>query len=131
MSKNYAGPVFSLLTWFAGKSTIQSVVHHACVSHLLDSTAYPVAPILLITDSPVLVLLTFSSSLLLPASLVGITGTLLNSRPILAVYVHLLFPTFLAFVSPRLRDSIGYLTYKTANLSLDAKVGEAWHHWYS
>lgn len=96
--------VFSLLTWFA---------------------AYPVAPILLITDSPALVLLTFSSSLLLLASMVGITGTLLNSRPILAVYVLLLFPSFLSFVS------VGYLTYKKANFSLDAKVSEAWHHWYS
>ena len=55
----------------------------------------------------------------------GITGTLLNSRPILAVYVLLLFPSFLSFVS------VGYLTYKKANFSLDAKVSEAWHRWYS
>ncbi|KAF8495731.1 hypothetical protein F5888DRAFT_1615556, partial [Russula emetica] len=96
--------VFSFLTWFA---------------------AYPVAPFLLITNSPALVLLTFSSSLLLLASMVGITGTLLNSRPILVVYVLLLFPSFLSFVS------VGYLTYKKANFSLDAKVSEAWHHWYS
>ncbi|KAF8488209.1 hypothetical protein F5888DRAFT_1591713, partial [Russula emetica] len=83
------------------------------------------APILLITDSPALVLLTFSSSLLLLASMVGITETLLNSRPILAVYMLLLFPFFLSFVS------VGYLTYKKANFSLDTKVSEAWHHWYS
>jgi len=57
--------------------------------------------------------------------MVGITGTLLNSRPILAVYVLILFPSFLSFVS------VGYLTYKKANFSLDAKVSEAWHHWYS
>jgi hypothetical protein len=56
---------------------------------------------------------------------VGITGTLLNSRPILAVYVLLLFPSFLSFVS------VGYLTYKKATFSLDAKVSEAWHLWYS
>ena len=119
--------VFSLLTWFAGMST-----HHPpssftlCVAHISSiSAAYPVAPILLITDSPALVLLTFSSSLLLLASMVGITGTLLNSRPILAVYVLLLFPSFLSFVS------VGYLTYKKATFSLDAKVSEAWHHWYS
>lgn len=83
------------------------------------------APVLLITDSPALVLLTFSSSLLLLASMVGITGILLNSRPILAVYVLLLFPSFLSFVS------VGYLTYKKANFFLDAKVSEAWHQWYS
>ncbi|KAI9457665.1 hypothetical protein F5148DRAFT_1277016 [Russula earlei] len=96
--------VVSLLTWFA---------------------AYPVAPVLLITDSPALVLLTFSSSLLLLASMVGITGTFLNSRPIIAVYVLLLFPSFLSFVS------VGYVTYKKAHFSLDAKVSEAWHFWYS
>ena len=54
----------------------------------------------------------------------GITGTLLNSRSILAVYVLLLFPSFLSFVS------VGYLTYKKATFSLDAKVSEAWHLWY-
>jgi hypothetical protein len=120
--------VFSLLTWFAGKSTSPThtpFFYTVRLSYLLDSTAYPVAPILLITDSPALVLLTFSSSLLLLASMVGTTGTLLNSRPILAVYVLLLFPSFLSFVS------VGYLTYKKANFSLDAKVSEAWHHWYS
>jgi hypothetical protein len=58
-------------------------------------------------------------------SLVGITGTLLNSRPILAVYVLLLFPAFLSFVS------VGYVTYKKANFSLDSKISEAWHRWYS
>jgi hypothetical protein len=85
---------FSLLTWFAGKFN-PLVVHRLCayLSYLPNSTAYPVAPILLVTDSPALVLLTFSSSLLLLASMAGITGTLLNSRPILAVYVLLLFPS--------------------------------------
>jgi Tetraspanin family len=92
---------------------------------MLYFTAYPTAPILLITDSPALILLTFSSLLLLLASLVGITGTLLNSRPILAVYVLLLFPSFISFIS------VGYITYKKANFSLDAKVSEAWNLWYS
>jgi hypothetical protein len=49
----------------------------------------------------------------------------LNSRPILAVYVLLLFPAFLSFVS------VGYVTYKKANFSLDSKISEAWHRWYS
>jgi hypothetical protein len=88
---------------------------------MLTLTAYPTASIILITDSPALILPTFSSSLLLLASLVGITGTLLNSRPILAVYVLLLFPSFISFVS------VGYTTYKKANFSLDAKVSEAWN----
>ena len=59
---------------------------------MVTLTAYPTAPILLITNSPALILLTFSSLLLLLASPVGIIGTLLNSRPILAVYVLLFFP---------------------------------------
>ena len=118
--------VFSLLTWFAGESTIQSACMRGLYSFsYLNSTAYPAAPVLLITDSPALVSLTFSSCLFLLASLVGVTGTLLNSRPILAVYVLLLFPSFLSFVS------VGYLTYKKATFSLDAKVSEAWHLWYS
>ncbi|KAI0044788.1 hypothetical protein FA95DRAFT_1622805 [Auriscalpium vulgare] len=96
--------ICAVLTWFA---------------------AYPAAPLLLITDSPSFVLLTFSSSLLLLASIAGITGTLLNSRPILAVYVLLLFPSFISFVS------IGYLTYKKANFALDGKMSEAWNAWYS
>ncbi|KAI9442930.1 hypothetical protein H4582DRAFT_2126202 [Lactarius indigo] len=96
--------VFSILTWFA---------------------AYPAAPVVLITDSPALTLITFSSSLLLLASLVGVTGTLLNSRPILAVYVLLLFPSFISFVS------VGYVTYKKATFSLDARASEAWNLWYS
>ena len=87
--------------------------------------AYPAAPVVLITDSPALILITFSSSLLLLASLVGVTGTLLNSRPILAVYVLLLFPSFISFVS------VGYVTYKKATFSLDAKASEAWNLWYS
>ncbi|KAI0265638.1 hypothetical protein BC834DRAFT_824642 [Gloeopeniophorella convolvens] len=98
------GLIFAILTWFA---------------------AYPAAPVLLITDAPAIILLTFSSSLLLLASLAGVTGTLLNSRPILAVYVLLLFPSFISFVS------VGYITYKKANLSLDAKASEAWNAWYS
>ena len=55
----------------------------------------------------------------------GITGTLLNSRPILAVYVLLLFPAFIPYVS------VGYVTYKKAKFSLDAKVSEAWNLWYT
>jgi len=90
---------------------------------LSQPPAYPDAPVL-ITDSPALILLTFSSSLLLLASLAGMTGTLLNSRPILAVYVLLLFPAFISYVS------VGYVTYKKANFSLDAKVSEAWNLWY-
>jgi len=113
---------FSVLTWFAGTS--QSNCTSDSLPHF-DPTAYPAAPVILITDSPALILITFSSSLLLLASLVGVTGILLNSRPILAVYVLLLFPSFISFVS------VGYVTYKKATFSLDAKVSQAWNLWYS
>ena len=82
---------------------------------MLTLTAYPTAPILLITDSPPLILLTFGSLLLLLASLVGIIGILLNSRLFLAVYVLLPFHSFV---------SVGYITYKRANFSLGAKISE-------
>ncbi len=95
------------------------------ISHISTLIAYPAAPVVLITDSPALILITFSSSLLLLASLVGVTGTLLNSRPILAIYVLRLFPSFISFVS------VGYVTYKKASFSLDAKASEAWNFWYS
>jgi hypothetical protein len=116
--------VLSLLTWFAGESTLAIFFCH-CNRPTYLSPAYPMAPVLLITDSPALILLTFSSSLLLFSSMVGVTGTLLNSRPILAVYVLLLLPAFLSFVS------VGYVTYKKATFSLDAKVSEAWNLWLS
>jgi hypothetical protein len=116
--------VLSLLTWFAGESA-RAIFFYTAVIDAHASPAYPMAPVLLITDSPALILLTFSSSLLLFSSMVGVTGTLLNSRPILAVYVLLLFPAFLSFVS------VGYVTYKKATFSLDAKVSEAWNLWFS
>ena len=73
----------------------------------------------LTTDSPAPISITFSSSLLLLASLVGVTRALLNSRPILAVYVLLLFPSFISFVS------VSYVTYKKATFTLDYKASEA------
>ncbi|KAI0310071.1 hypothetical protein OF83DRAFT_1166721 [Amylostereum chailletii] len=99
-----AGLICALLTWFS---------------------AFRAAPFLLISDSAAFVLLTFSSSLLLMASILGLTGTLLNSRPILAVYVLILFPASISFVS------IGYLTYRKSIYSLDGKMSEAWNDWYS
>ncbi|TFY71890.1 hypothetical protein EVG20_g1104 [Dentipellis fragilis] len=99
-----AGVVCALLTWFA---------------------AYPAAPVLLITDSSALVLLTLCSSLFLLASITGIAGVLMNSRPILAVYTMLLFPCLIALAS------VGYVTYKKDQFSLDRKLSEAWNKWYA
>ncbi|THH17261.1 hypothetical protein EW146_g3513 [Bondarzewia mesenterica] len=98
------GIICSLLTWF---------------------TAYTAAPMLLITDSPILILLTVTSSLLLLSSVIGTTGTLLNSRPFLAVYALLLFPAFFSLAS------IGYISYRKSHFALDRKLSEAWSAWYS
>ncbi|EIM86198.1 uncharacterized protein STEHIDRAFT_98575 [Stereum hirsutum FP-91666 SS1] len=94
-----AGVVGCVLTWFA---------------------AYPLAPPLIITDVAALTLLTLSSCLLLLASLFGLSGTLLNSRQILALYTLLLIPAFISWTS------IGYLTYKKSTFKLDRKLSEAW-----
>ncbi|KAA1472188.1 hypothetical protein DENSPDRAFT_930107 [Dentipellis sp. KUC8613] len=99
-----AGIMCALLTWFA---------------------AYPAAPVLLITDSSALILLTLCSSLFLLASITGIAGVLMNSRPILAVYTMLLFPCLIALAS------VGYVTYKKDQFSLDRKLSEAWNKWYA
>ncbi|KAI0036272.1 hypothetical protein K488DRAFT_41460 [Vararia minispora EC-137] len=98
------GLVISVLTWFA---------------------AYPAAPVVLVTDVPCVVLLTFSSSLLLLASVFGFAGTLLNSRPILAVYVLLLIPAATSLVS------VGYVSYHKSIYSLDGKLSEAWNDFYT
>ena len=91
-------------------------------SHHLNCQLIPKAPFFSLRIPPLFILLAFSLSLLLLVSLVGITGTPLNSRPVLAVYVLLLFPAYV---------SVGYVNYKKANFSLDAKVSEGWHLWYS
>jgi hypothetical protein len=88
-------------------------------------TAYPAAPVLLITDAPCIILLTFASALLLLASVIGLTGTLLNSRSLLAVYVMLLFPASAALVS------VGYLAYHKTIYSLDGKLSQAWNNAYA
>ena len=57
-----------------------------------------------------------------------ITGTLLNSPQILAVYVLFQILLFLSF---RSSVTVGYLTSDTANISLDANISESWDPWYS
>lgn len=52
------------------------------------------------------------------------TGTILNSRPILAVYALLLWPVFLAILA------VGYTSYKRSAFALDRKLNRAWSEWY-
>jgi len=87
--------------------------------------AYEQAGVMVVADNDILVLITLSSSILLFCFLVGMSGTILNSRPILAVYAILLWPAFLSIVI------IGYTAYKRDAFSLDRKLNLAWSQWYT
>jgi hypothetical protein len=56
----------------------------------------------------------------LVTSLLGLTGTMLNSRPILAFYNLLLWPTMIAILV------VGYHSYRKQALNLDRKLNQAW-----
>ncbi|EJC98468.1 uncharacterized protein FOMMEDRAFT_43121, partial [Fomitiporia mediterranea MF3/22] len=99
-----AALVYSILTWY------QTWEH---------------ADVMLVSDTDVLILTTLSASLLLLASLTGLTGTLLNSRPLLAIYSLLLWPAFISLLS------VGYVTYKRTTFALDRKLNLAWSQWYT
>ncbi|KAH8114782.1 hypothetical protein DFH11DRAFT_1877594 [Phellopilus nigrolimitatus] len=99
-----AALIYSILTWY------QTWEH---------------ADVMLVADADVLILITLSASLLLLAALVGITGTLLNSRPLLAIYAILLWPALVSLLS------VGYVSYKRAAFSLDLKLNLAWSQWYT
>ncbi|KAH9831335.1 uncharacterized protein C8Q71DRAFT_781965 [Rhodofomes roseus] len=99
-----AGLVCAVLTWFR---------------------TYEQAGVMVVADNDILVLITLASSILLLCFLVGISGAILNSRPILAVYAVLLWPAFLSIVI------IGYTAYKRDAFALDRKLNLAWSQWYT
>jgi hypothetical protein len=78
-----------------------------------------------VADNDVLILITLSSSILLFTALVGMTGALLNSRPILAIYTLLLWPALISLLA------IGYTSYKRATFSLDHKLNLSWSQYYT
>lgn len=78
-----------------------------------------------VADNDVLVLITLASSILLLTFVMGISGTILNSRPILAVYAVLLWPALLSILA------IGYTSYKRYAFALDRKLNLAWSQWYT
>lgn len=78
-----------------------------------------------IADTDILILITLAGSILVFISLVGLSGVLLNSRPILAVYTFLLWPAFVSLVA------IGYVAYKRATFSLDHKLNMSWSQYYT
>lgn len=68
--------------------------------------------------------ITLASSMCLVTALVGLVGTMLNSRPILAIYNLLLWPSLAAVLV------IGYTTYRKQALNLDRKLNQAWSQFY-
>ena len=64
--------------------------------------------------------LTLASLLCIFSAMVGLTGVLLNSRPILAFYNLLLWPTLLSMCF------VGYASYKRGNRQLDRKLNQTW-----
>ncbi|KAK8866070.1 hypothetical protein IAR55_001221 [Kwoniella newhampshirensis] len=74
----------------------------------------------MVTDPDIVIFLTLASLLCIFASLIGLTGVLLNSRPILAFYNLLLWPTLLSMCL------VGYTSYKRGALQLDRKLNQAW-----
>ncbi|KAI0671170.1 hypothetical protein C8Q78DRAFT_973534 [Trametes maxima] len=99
-----AGLICAILTWFRAWD-------HADVMH--------------VADYDLLVLITLSAAILLLTFLVGISGALLNSRPLLAVYALLLWPAFISMLA------IGYTAYKRSAFALDRKLNLAWSQWYT
>lgn len=78
-----------------------------------------------VADNDILILITLASSILLFTALLGFTGTLLNSRPILAIYALLLWPALISILA------VGYAAYKRSAYSLDRKLNLAWSQWYT
>ncbi|KAF5367321.1 hypothetical protein D9757_010091 [Collybiopsis confluens] len=98
--------VCAILTWFKSES-------------------WNNADVMYVTDSDILILLSLSASILMFAALVGLVGTLLNSRPILAVYTLLLWPSLISMLA------VGYTSYKRYAFSLDLKLNFAWSQYYT
>lgn len=80
---------------------------------------------MVVADNDILVLITLASCTLIFASMIGLSGTLLNSRPLLAVYAILLWPTFVTLLS------VGYTSYRRAHHNLDYKLSGGWSRQYS
>ena len=75
-------------------------------------------------DADILVFITVAGSIQIFTSLVGLCGVVLNSRPILAVYCLLLWPSLISLAV------VGYSSYKRSEFALNRKLNYAWSEWY-
>ncbi|KIK69930.1 hypothetical protein GYMLUDRAFT_212866 [Collybiopsis luxurians FD-317 M1] len=83
------------------------------------------ADVMYVADNDILILMTLAASILVFNALVGLTGALLNSRPILAVYTLLLWPAMISMLA------VGYTSYKRYAFSLDHKLNFSWSQYYT
>ncbi|CAE6486831.1 unnamed protein product [Rhizoctonia solani] len=81
---------------------------------------WPKSIIMRIVDYDILVTITSASLIVFGTSLFGICGTLLNSRPLLAIYCVLLWPSFAAMLV------VGYTSYRRSAFALPSKMDQAW-----
>ena len=118
------GLICALMTWFKSQLIFRISIALLIVSNKYSS-AWDKAGVMAVADGDLLVLITWAASMILFTALLGMTGTLLNSRPILAVYTVLLWPAFISLLS------VGYVAYKRDTLSLDHKLNLSWSRHYN
>ncbi|RXK36507.1 hypothetical protein M231_06228 [Tremella mesenterica] len=85
----------------------------------------PSSDVTVVSDPDILTFLLVSSILTTLSALIGLTGILLRSRPILSIYALLLWPTLLSLCF------VGYTAYKRGNLQLARKLNQSWSQWLS
>ncbi|QRV92367.1 tetraspanin family protein [Ceratobasidium sp. AG-Ba] len=106
------GLVLVLLTWFGGESFVNDmialVLKESSMAKLYDNAHSR------LRDPR------HASLIVLGTSIFGICGTLLNNRPLLAVYCVLLWPSFVGILV------IGYSAYRRAAFALPNKLDQAW-----
>ncbi|KAL0570503.1 hypothetical protein V5O48_011449 [Marasmius crinis-equi] len=111
--------LFSVITVFAsGLSVLVCAV-------LTWFRAWKEADVMYVADGDILILITIAASVLLFTSLAGLSGTLLNSRPILAIYTLLLWPSFISILV------VGYSSYKRYAFKLDHKLNLSWSQYFT
>ncbi|KDN45967.1 hypothetical protein K437DRAFT_223871 [Tilletiaria anomala UBC 951] len=82
------------------------------------------ADVNVVADTDILIFITLASFLCVFTAVIGLSGVLLNSRPILAIYTFLLWPALISILI------VGYTAYKRANLRLDRKLNMAWSRYF-
>ncbi|WWC86403.1 uncharacterized protein L201_001279 [Kwoniella dendrophila CBS 6074] len=85
-----------------------------------DGIVNPHSDVTMVADPDIVIFLTLASLLCIFTGLIGFTGVLLNSRPILAFYNLLLWPIVLSLCL------VGYTSYKRGALQLERKLNQSW-----